>query len=43
MSIKKSIERPNWSFDYLIDPSFQDVNRLFVLSFEDEEQRYNRL
>ena len=24
--------------DYLIDPSFQEVNRLFVLSFEDEGQ-----
>ena len=23
--------------DFLIDPSFQGVNRLFVLSFENEE------
>ena len=36
---KKSIERPNHYLDYLIDPSFQGVNRLFVLSFEDEEQQ----
>ena len=26
---------PNLYLDYLIDPSFQGVNRLFVLSFED--------
>ena len=32
---KKSIERQNPYLDYLIDPSFQGVNRLFVLSFED--------
>ena len=32
---KKSIERPNLYLDYLI---YQGVNRLFVLSFEDEEQ-----
>ena len=30
-------ERPNRYF--LIDPSFQRVNRLFVLSFENEQQR----
>ena len=36
---KKSIERENQYLDYLIDPSFQGVNRLFVLSFEDEEQQ----
>ena len=35
---KKSIERQNPYLDYLIDPSFQGVNRLFVLSFEDEAQ-----
>ena len=29
-----SIERQNQYLDYLIDPSFQEVNRLFVLSFE---------
>ena len=33
---KKSIERPNQYLDYLIDPSFQRVNILFVLSFENE-------
>ena len=36
---KKSIKIPNFYLDYLIDPSFQGVNRLFALSFEDEEQR----
>ena len=33
--LKVSIERQNQYLDYLIDPSFQVVNRLFVLSFED--------
>ena len=32
---KTSIERSNQYLDYLINPSFQRVNRLFVLSFED--------
>ena len=32
---KASIERSNQYLDYLINPSFQRVNRLFVLSFED--------
>ena len=36
---KKSIERQNQYLDYLIDPSFQGVNKLFVLSFEYEAQR----
>ena len=31
---KISTERPNQYSDYLIDPIFQGVNRLFVLSFE---------
>ena len=31
---KISTERPNQYLDYLIDPSFQGVNRIFVLSFE---------
>ena len=34
---KVSPERPNQYLDFLIDPSFQGVNRLFVLSFENEE------
>ena len=33
---KKSIERQNQYLDYLIDPSFQAINKLFGLSFEDE-------
>ena len=36
---KISRERQNQYLDYLIDPSFQGVNRLFVLSFEYEAQR----
>ena len=35
---KISIGRPNQDLDYLIDLSFQGVNRLFVLSFENEAQ-----
>ena len=36
---KISTERPNQYLYYLIDPSFQRVNRLFVLSFEDNARR----
>ena len=36
---KKSTERPNQYLYYLIDPSFQGVNRLFVLSFKNEAQQ----
>ena len=41
---KKTTERQNRFLDYLIDSSFQGVNRLFVLSFKDEAQqrRYKR-
>ena len=28
--------RKNWYLEFLIDPSFQGVNNLFVFSFEDE-------
>ena len=31
-----TIERQNQYLDYLIDPCFQVVNRLFVLSFEND-------
>ena len=31
---KVTIQTPNPYLDYLIDPSFQGVNRRFVLSFE---------
>ena len=30
---------PNPYLDFLINPSFQEVNRLFVLSFENKEDR----
>ena len=36
---KVSPERQNQYLDFLIDPSFQGVNRLFVLSFENEDDR----
>ena len=36
---KTSIKRRNSYLDYLIDPSFQGVNRNFVQSFEDNSVR----
>ena len=36
---KKSREHQNRYLDFLISPSFQGVNRLFVLSFENEDNR----
>ena len=36
---KVSTERQNQYLDFLIDPSFQVVNRLFVLPFESGAQR----
>ena len=36
---KVSTERVNQYLDYLIDPSFQGVNRLFVLPLKNEPQR----
>ena len=36
---KVSTERQNQYLDFLIDPGFQGVNRLFVLSFENEGDR----
>ena len=34
-----STKRPNQYLNFLIDPGFQPVNRLFVLSLKDEAQR----
>ena len=34
-----SVEAPNPYLNYLINPSFQEVSRLFVLSFENIEDR----
>ena len=34
--LKKSIQNQNQYLNYLIDPIFQGVDRLFVISFEDE-------
>ena len=36
---KVTIERKNQNLDYLIDQIFQGVNRIFVLSFEDNTVR----
>ena len=36
---KLSIRAPNQHLDFLIDPVFQGVNRLFVLSFENKGDR----
>ena len=33
------IERQKQYLDYLVDPSFQEVNKLFTLSFEDNAVR----
>ena len=34
----------NWYLDFLIDPSFRGMNKLFVLSFEDKnvQESYKR-
>ena len=37
--LKVSKEAPNPYLDFLIDPNFQGVNRLFVLSFESKDDR----
>ena len=34
-----SNEAKNNNLKYLIDPTFRNVNRLFVLSFENEDNR----
>ena len=36
---KRSIERQNSYLYYLVDPSFQGVNGIFALTFEDNEVR----
>ena len=36
---KVSTERINQYLDFLFDPSFQGINRIFVLPFEKEEHR----
>ena len=39
ISTQNFTKRQNQYLDFLIDPSFQGVNRLFGLSFENEEDR----
>ena len=36
---KVSVQAPNPYFDFLINPSFQGVNRIFVLSLENKDDR----
>ena len=36
---KKTTEAQNWYLDFFFSPSFQGVNRLFELSFENEDDR----
>ena len=36
---KVLVQAPNPYLDFLIDPSFQGVNRLFVYSFENKDDR----
>ena len=36
---KVSIEKPNEYLDYLIDPSFQGLNRLFILPFKNNAHK----
>ena len=36
---KNSPERPNQYLDFLIDSSFQGVNKIFLLSFVNEDNR----
>ena len=39
VNLKNQIKRKTDIQNFLIDPSFQEVNRLFVLSFDNEEDR----
>ena len=39
LSVKPELLPQNPNLKYLVEPSFQGVNRLFVLAFEDDAQR----
>ena len=39
---KPELLAQNANLNHLIEPSFQGVNRLFVLAFEDDEQRISK-
>ena len=39
INLKVTIQALNLYLDYLIDPSFQEVNRIFVLQFENSTDR----
>ena len=34
-------QNQNWYLNYLLNPSFQEVNRLFVFSFADNAHKKN--
>ena len=40
---KAKVQAQNQYLDYLIDPFFQGVNRLFVLSFEDNAHQTSKI
>ena len=40
--MKPELLAQNANLNHLTEPSFQDVNRLFVLAFEDDAQRISR-
>ena len=40
--LKVTMQRQNQYLDYLIDPNFQGVNRLFLLSFENNMVKTGR-
>ena len=39
---KPELLAQNPNFNHLIEPSFQGINRLFVLAFEDDDQRISK-
>ena len=39
---KPELLAQNANLNHLIEPSFQEINRLFVLAFEDDDQRISK-
>ena len=38
---KPELLRPDQNLNHLVEPSFQEINRIFVLAFEDDAQSTN--
>ena len=38
---KRELLAPNPNLNYLVEPSFQGINRIFVLAYENDAQRAN--